>query len=275
MTTMLSPPEPVLRGQLIIAAHPDDEVLWFSSVLKKAEAVFICFAEHRVEEVSSGRKKGLSQYPIAEVRNLGVSEAGVYGKANWNRPVISPLGMKLRAEKPVRLAYEENFSRLRDNFSGILRGAVNVFTHNPWGEYGHEEHVQIYRAVKSLQSEMGFSIWFPAYCSYRSLPLMQRHPGLFGNSYRTFKTDRDLANRIKELYAANGCWTWFSDWKWPEEETFIHEAPETGAPHDTGAQGEVKSGSVGSPLLPLNFIMMTNRPGRLARLARALSLPRR
>jgi LmbE family N-acetylglucosaminyl deacetylase len=259
---------------VIIAAHPDDEVLWFSSVLKKAEAVFICFTNHRAEEVSRGRKKSLSEYPIPGVRSLGVTEAGVHVKADWNKPATSAFGMKLRAEKPVRRAYEENFSRLRDHFSRILEGVTNVFTHNPWGEYGHAEHVQVYRAVKSLQSEIGFSIWFPAYCSYRSLSLMQSHPGLFGNDHRTLKTDRELAMRIKELYMRNGCWTWFSDWKWPEEEFFIHEAPESGASHDGGFQEGVTSGSAGFSLLPFNFIMMTKPPGRMARLAHSLKLSR-
>ena len=236
--------------------------------------MYICFAEHRTEEVSYGRKKSLSEYPIPGVRSLGISEAGVYSKADWNKPVKHAFGMKLKAERLVRRAYEQNFLCLCNHFRRILKGATNVFTHSPWGEYGHEEHVQVYRAVKSIQSEMGFSIWFPAYCSYKSLSLMKRHPGLSGNFYRTFKTDRDLANMIKELYARNGCWTWFSDWKWPEEESFICEALEIDARRDADAQGKIKSGSAHMPLLPINFIMMTSRPGRLARLARALRLSR-
>ena len=51
----------------------------------------------------------------------------------------------------------------------------NVIAHGPWGEYGHEEHVQVFRVVASLATEMGFRLWLPAYVAPKSEALMLRN----------------------------------------------------------------------------------------------------
>jgi hypothetical protein len=78
---------------------------------------------------------------------LAIPEAGSYHLAEWTRPEISPYGLVL--ERPstkretVRL-YEENFHSIHACLKAELSADMNVFTHNPWGEYGHEDHVQVY-----------------------------------------------------------------------------------------------------------------------------------
>jgi len=34
----------LVKGAILIVAHPDDEVLWFSSLLCRVEKVVICFS---------------------------------------------------------------------------------------------------------------------------------------------------------------------------------------------------------------------------------------
>ena len=31
-----------------------------------------------------------------------------------------------------------------------------IFTHNPWGEYGHEEHIQVFRVIMALSKELTY-----------------------------------------------------------------------------------------------------------------------
>jgi hypothetical protein len=104
-----------------------------------------------------------------------------------------------------------------------LKGYRNVFTHNPWGEYGHVEHVQVYRVVKELQKKMEFNLWFSNYCSNKSIGLMLTYSAGIGSKYTTLKTNQDLANSVKDLYIKNCCWTWFGNWRWSADESFIKD----------------------------------------------------
>jgi hypothetical protein len=94
-------------------------------------------------------------------------------------------------------------------------------THNPWGEYGHEEHVQVFRVVKALQVELGFKLWCSNYCSNKSLPLFSREMPDSPVSYTTLPTNKRLAETIMSLYQRNSCWTWYENYRWFEEESFV------------------------------------------------------
>jgi LmbE family N-acetylglucosaminyl deacetylase len=167
-----------------------------------------------------------------------------------------------------------NYGRLLDTLGERLEGARNVFTHNPWGEYGHVEHVQVYRAVRALQRQSGFNLWVNTYCSNETVSLMARYRGLLDGERQTLPTDKSLARRVADLYKANDCWTWYDDYEWCDTETFVRE-PATEAEH-------VRLGSV----CPLNFVCVElparRRPPaglykatlrRLKRVGNAMGLP--
>jgi hypothetical protein len=40
------------------------------------------------------------------------------------------------------------------------------------------------------------------------------------------RTDIELARQCKAVYANYGCWTWFDDYLWPEQESFAAWMPE-------------------------------------------------
>ena len=81
--------------------------------------------------------------------------------------------------------YRNNYDELKQRLEEKLRGYRNVFTHNPWGEYGHEEHVQVYRVVKDLQAQMRFNLWYSNYVSNKSFKLMLSHVERFCFEYVT------------------------------------------------------------------------------------------
>ena len=35
------------------------------------------------------------------------------------------------------------------------------------------------------------------------------------------KTNKVLSSHIENLYKKNGCWTWYEDWEWFHEESFM------------------------------------------------------
>jgi len=144
----------------------------------------------------------------------------------------------------LRFQYQRPFNRYYKKISGYQ----NVITHNPWGEYGHEEHVQLYRVVKSLQAEMGFSIWFSNYCSYKSLVFMSQYASGFNSEPLTLKTNKTVSSDVAKIYKENGCWTWYDGYQWPDEETFIKENAV-----------EEKNPAYGS-IFPLNMIHIKIEP---------------
>jgi glycosyltransferase involved in cell wall biosynthesis len=216
----------ILEKSIIIAAHPDDEVLWFSSILENVNEVVVCYLGSESNPWwGVGRRKSLAEYPIKNISSLNIDQSDVFDAADWQNPVITDYGLEIanynfpnRKEK-----YINNCDELKQRLEKQLDGYRNVFTHNPWGEYGHEEHVQVYRVVKGLQSKMGFNLWYSNYVSNKSFKLMLNHIDRFRFEYVTFNTNKALARAIKELYKKNKCWTWYEDWEWFKEELFIKE----------------------------------------------------
>lgn len=211
-----------LEKSIIVAAHPDDENLWFSSILSKVDWIVFCYLT--VESKSTwteGRAKSLLEYPQRNIICLELTESEVFWGVDWSHPIRTEYGLKITAKQFSDTVYRMNFEVLKNRLRETLRGYQNVFTHNPWGEYGHVEHVQVYCAVKSLQEEMGFKLWFTNYVSNKSLTLMSIEYPQIGPYTHTRKTNKQLAISIAEIYKRNKCWTWYDDYEWCEEETFI------------------------------------------------------
>lgn len=240
----------MLENSIIIVAHPDDEVLWFSSILGKVDAVVISYlAIESKPQHTIGRKKCLSAHPLKNLSCLGIDESE-FKSANWRNPVPTKYGMETSKRNILRnrsflKRYMENYHELKEKLQSKLAGFRNVFTHNPWGEYGNAEHIQVYRVVKELQQSMEFDLWFSNYCGPTSIKLMSKLLSPLNIEYVTLKTDKMLFNEIKCLYLKQGCWTWFDNWEGFDTEAFIKDKPQ---------EAQLKDGA---DALPLNFIKTT------------------
>jgi len=265
----------ITENSALIVAHPDDEILWFSSIVRNVDRIVFCFSEvDGNSAISEGRKCVLRDFPHKQVSTLEIKEGDVFNLADWKHPRPSVDGLEFRKTKRAssrKAVYTQNFSELCERLRHILKGYRNVFTHNPWGEYGHEEHVQVYRAVKSVQAQLGFDVWVSNYCSNRSFRLMESHVSGFRTDYVTVPIDKEFAAEVRDLYQRHGCWTWHADFVWFNEESFIR---------DDGLKYSAKNHG---HLFPLNLVHVEfpgnpeARPGRRLRLmrlmARLLRLP--
>lgn len=212
-----------LRKAIVVAAHPDDEILWFSSIIDSIDGIILCYLDVDSNPLwSEGRRNALRSYPLPNTTCLAITESEViYDGADWTSSGITEYGLKITKNTNRASRYKNNYATLRSLLEDRLKGYENVYTHNPWGEYGHEEHVQVYRAVKSLQKALSFRLWYPNYFSNKSAFLMNRY--LARSPFTSYhrKTDIFLAARIKALYQDNHCWTWYNDYIWPDRECFI------------------------------------------------------
>jgi hypothetical protein len=214
----------ISKRSLLIVAHPDDEALWFSSILENIGKIIFCF--HHVADrpdLTQGRLKNYNEYPKENIHNLQIDESVVFNKKNFEFPEETSYGIKVRHSGKAEKQYINNYSILIDKLMPFLSDVDQVFTHNPWGEYGNEEHIQVYRAIKSLQRESTFDIWFPSYFSNKSAGLMAKTLTRLHVEFFIEKTNQQLAYKLFEMYKKNECWTWFDNWTWPTEETFIKD----------------------------------------------------
>ena len=235
----------------VIVAHPDDEIVFCSSVIKDASKVVICFGPCADKVVTKGREHLESQLPLNNILFLGIAESMVLNSARWERPVICREGIAVGKND---IAYRQNYDRLKDQLGQILHRGETIYTHNPWGEYGHEEHVQVFRAIMELSSDLNLTVFVNCYVSNKSYLLMSQEQHLLSGEAHLGTPDENLCASIKNIYQANQCWTWHDEYSWPKSELFYKVTPEA-----TNAEHVSSSTST----LPINMLSGNYRTNQL------------
>jgi LmbE family N-acetylglucosaminyl deacetylase len=224
----------------IVMAHPDDEVLWACSALRAAERIVLVYGPMRTAlKLTEGRRAAMAAFPLPTLDWLEMQESEVYDSASWPNPRDMDYG--LYPHRILRLLggfdpqrYRAGYVELQAILRQRLSGMQNVIVHSPWGEYGHEDHVQVFRAVAALAREMSFRLWVPGYFADKSAALMRRHLRFFGTSTAPMPIDAGLAEEISQIYKRTGTWTWFDEYTWPKAERFCRHFP-GGAPEGQAA----------------------------------------
>ena len=216
------PSKEMFSRSVLVVSHPDDEILWFSSVVDRVDKMVFCYIDNESNPSwGPGRRKALMAYSNKNISCLDIDESEVYSDSNWHKPMYTSFGIHIVSDSIRVNRYSKNFYELKEKLLKELKGYQNVITHNPWGDYGNEEHVQVYKAIKDLQQEFGFALWFSNYCSNKSIELMFQYVSGFRSDYITLDTDKSLAEKMKSIYSEYDCWTWYNNWKWFNEECFV------------------------------------------------------
>lgn len=225
----------ILNKLAIVMAHPDDEVLWACSALRGAEKIVLVYGPMgTAPKLTEGRRAAMAAFPLPTLDWLEMLESEVYDSACWPNARETSYGLYpypilrlLGGFDPQR--YRDGFALLQDKLRQRLAGMRNVIVHSPWGEYGHEDHVQVFRAVAGLAEEMQFRVWVPGYYAEKSEALMRRNLRHFGAPTAPMPIDKTLADEISQNYKRTDTWTWFDEYTWPETERFFRYFP-GGAP---------------------------------------------
>jgi LmbE family N-acetylglucosaminyl deacetylase len=215
----------------VVVAHPDDEALWLSSVLGSAERVVFCFGDlFDRPKTSAARRNAVASLPLRELIDLRIPESGGSLTVDWAQPHLTETGIAL-ADPAASERYVANFPVLVEALRTALAGCTNVYTHNPWGEYGHADHIQVHCAIAALQDELGYTMWFSNYvgmASWRLAQALATQP--LWTVKRTVVPDVKLAQALKQVYRRNGAWTWNRWHRWPDEEVLYAMPPGGTAP---------------------------------------------
>ena len=203
----------------LVVAHPDDEILWFSSVIDFVDKIIIIYNGTSNKEVLLGRNKIFNSkiLPYQEkVKCLKIEEADVFNKSNWDFPKLTSYGVKLNSKK-----YIQNFDEIKEKLSEELLDYQNIITHNPWGEYGHEEHIQVFNAISKVSEKINFAVWVSSYFSEQSLKTMSLFKNLISKETYRFEINKDICEKVKSIYISNKAWTWSENYEWPKHESFF------------------------------------------------------
>ncbi len=203
----------------LVVAHPDDEILWFSAVISKVDRVIVCFLGNpEFPDRGEARKRVLENHPVPHVECLDLDVPLTRNWADWSNPIEYEYGLLPAPE--VRDRYEESFHVLRARLREELTGCRNVFTHNPWGEYGHDMHIQVHRVVRLLADDVGYRTWFSNYVSTRTTAFAERYLRVAEDGPVCLATEIELAHQARALYIAEGCWTGPKNFVWFEQECY-------------------------------------------------------
>lgn len=217
----------ILDRLAIVMAHPDDEVLWACSVLRAAEKIVLVYGEWPgAATITEGRRVAMAEFPLPTLDWLAMPETGVFDSASW--PEVRETEYGLYPHPALRILdnfnpeqYRAQFGKLREVLRARLEGFRNVIAHGPWGEYGHEEHVGVFRVVASLAAELGFQLWVPAYVAPKSEALMLRNLRFFDKPTPPMPIDEAFADEIAQIYKRTKTWTWSDSYVWPKSEHFL------------------------------------------------------
>jgi LmbE family N-acetylglucosaminyl deacetylase len=163
--------------------------------------------------------------PLSGIVNLGIPESGVWCNSGQAQSELTPSGVTI-SDATARTRYESNYAKLLEGLRASLAGCRDVYTHNPWGEYGHAEHIQVYSAVTALQDELGYTVWFSNYVGARNWTLVRGLAERFSWA-RRYMVSPDLATArtLMRVYRRYGAWTWSLAHRWPALEVMYAQPP--------------------------------------------------
>lgn len=227
-----------MAERVMVVAHPDDEILWLSSAMAVVDSIVFCFgAPYGRPRKAANRARAVAHLGLPHVTNLALPESGARLQVNWQNPQLTATGIAI-SNQEAQQRYDANFLILLEKLRPVLSGAADVYTHNPWGEYGHSEHIQVYRAVKALQDEQGFTIWFSNYAAPQTYALAKYiGRARFWQQKRNQSPDVKIAHRLRKIYQKYGAWTWSFLHKWPAMET-LYAQPHGSTEKWFGLSGE-------------------------------------
>ena len=210
------------RKVFLILAHPDDEIIFANSILKKVDKTIICFQDIPKESIiSNGRYQSAISYPLKNFYQLGLKQSRFsYKIINWKKPLETKYGIEGYLNKED---YKKNYYLLFEKLEKILTKESVVITHNPWGEYGHPEHIQVNRVISELATKKNFEFFVTGFVSTSTLEYSRLLMNRLSRNFIKYETDFELYQSIKGLYDKNQCWTWFNELLQNKSEIFFKQ----------------------------------------------------
>ncbi len=173
---------------VLIVAHPDDEILWFAP--QSFDLIVIAFlARHDKPYAKHCREMALAEHPFKEkIISLAIDESGFWKDKS-----------RVKQYHASREQLFESLLKLKQEYS-----FTKIFTHNSEGEYGHDDHILVNEAVTALFSEIEIFCPFDVNCGEQGKTI-------------SILNNLEIYNQVKAIYVKNKAWTWNKDYLPPTE----------------------------------------------------------
>lgn len=208
-------------GTILINSHMDDDAIWMLPFWEKTEK-FICGA---MPATPAFRTIISQQQTFMNNNNYPIDYLG-----NWYTPWDDITDMEysryyLGDDPSYRYLLDDHLeTRLYNNHTPLSRVEINkikakleqyfadpsmrrAITHNNWGEYGHEHHKGLNKAVRELAVKYRKDVWMLG-CDNGGFIDVDVPDGIT-YTYGSFD-DPDLFIGIRTAYSNNGLWTWYA-----------------------------------------------------------------
>lgn len=188
-----------------VFAHPDDEWLAGWPVFQRMDVRLgvIFFVGDNRPATSSSNKSWKSL--LRDVLNgLNIQLLGCLGCA----PDF------FRSPRSERRVWRDSIQSLLANARTRDFTNAGLITHNPVGEYGHPDHIEVHRAVLDVCSHLPLLI--SDLCYEETISLRAQRLFYGGISHGPFTIDKHRWATARSAYRASLRWT---AWEWPGQDT--------------------------------------------------------
>lgn len=174
---------------VLIVAHPDDEILWFAP--QSFDLIVIAFlGRHDKSYAKHFREMALAEHPFnKKIISLGIDESGFWKDKS-----------RVKQYHASREKLFESLLNIKQRYS-----FTKIFTHNSEGEYGHDDHILVNEVVTALFPEIEI------FC-----PIDVNHYGRHSETI-SILNNLEIYSQIKAIYVKNKAWTWNNDYLPPTE----------------------------------------------------------
>ncbi len=187
-------------NNLIIVAHPDDEAIWFSSIVEKKDCV-ICVCFQNNQNLENNLKYTSKVFEIIEEYREYTSMFWIQTIKTTNPQIFGKIDIRTK-------------DQLQSNLASIISilSPQKIYTHNPYGEYGHSEHKLVHEVLKQHWKNL---LHFPIYGMEKdihSLPMIIEQKNIVDISFR---------EKLFNKYKSRGIWTGSKGEPYGEKDVFL------------------------------------------------------
>ena len=199
---------------LIVMAHPDDEIIFGWPILQDStikKKILICSSDYNnpQRQWCKNRKEALF-----EIGNYVDSEQTIcldYNSEFYRAPTRPINGAPVEEDEKVSGPWRLMCQHIIETIEEMSKDCDAIFTHNPYGEYGHIDHIMLFDLVYKNFKKPVLITDLKQGSNWAKLPKSEdRIKKLFyKNSFlKKCKLDKVLLSFCKSKYESKNAWTW-------------------------------------------------------------------
>lgn len=188
-----------MQTALLVYSHPDDEIIFGYPFLFDPDVhcrILICSCDENNKARSWCRKQRAAFGAVCKL--CGVS--------NYRMLDFHSEFSRLPSRAKNGLLLKDWWNAATTSLREMSKGCDFVATHNPWGEYGHLDHLLVRRMVRESGTHLPLRCT-TAYYQTKTWPIGEA-------VYKADETSADIEldteryEKLKHEYDTRGCFTW-------------------------------------------------------------------